>query len=316
MEPTKLPTRCRWGVVATVLASPEEILRFAAHHLDLGAHRIYIHLDAPNADVFDQLKAHPKIRIATCDEIYWRRLGRDRPLKHQERQSVNATRAYQKAKDVDWLVHVDVDEYLVPKRPVDEILVEQPGDVAGLRIHPVELLAGGDGRAYKAALPAGSDIALEHSLYGQYGTALRRGLLSHTAGKIIVRTGLEKVSVRIHRAFQNGREIAALALSDQLELAHHHAATWDDWIAKAPMRLDRGAYRAELKRDGGVISQHDALSSILASDGEAGLRTFFQTVTTDTDVLRSKLAHTGLLRIFELDLDNKVALHFPSSGRI
>ena len=303
-------------MVATILAPEDEILRFAAHHLDLGAHRLYLYLDDPNPDAFDRLKAHPKIRVTTCDDIYWRRSGRDRPQKHQERQSVNATRAYRKAGDVDWLAHIDVDEYLVPKRAMDQILGDQPDDVTALRMHPVELLADGDSSAYKAALPAGSDMSLQHAIYGQHGPALRRGLLSHTAGKVMVRTGQKDVSVRIHRAFESGQEIAAATAPDQIELAHHHAPTWDGWIAKAPMRLDRGAYRAALKRSADVISQHEALSAILEADGEAGLKAFFQAVAKDTDQLRSHLTDAGLLRIFDLDLDNKVARHFPTSGRI
>ena len=52
------------------------------------------------------------------------------------------------------------------------------------------------------------------------------------------------------------------------------------------------------------------------SEGEAGLKAFFQAVAKDTDQLRSHLADAGLLRIFDLDLDNKVARHFPTLGRI
>ena len=73
----------RWGVVATVKAPAREILTFCAYHLRAGAHRIYIYLDDPDAEVWDQLKAHPKIRPTRCDAAYWKgRIGK-KPAKHQ-----------------------------------------------------------------------------------------------------------------------------------------------------------------------------------------------------------------------------------------
>ena len=92
-----MTTTTKWGLVATILAPADEIRRFAAYHLEAGAHRLYLFLDAENPEAFDSLKAHPKIRVVTCDDAYWQKLCGKRPQKHQVRQSQNAPRAYNRA---------------------------------------------------------------------------------------------------------------------------------------------------------------------------------------------------------------------------
>ena len=132
----------KWGLSATIKAPVTEILGFAAHHLELGAHRLYIYLDEPNPEALALLKAHPKIRVRTCDDAYWRKSNRKRPAKHQLRQTHNATHAYARRAEVDWLIHIDVDEYLWPDRTVTETLTALPGAVHCARVRPIEALAG------------------------------------------------------------------------------------------------------------------------------------------------------------------------------
>jgi hypothetical protein len=62
----------RWGVVATILAPTLDVLRFAAYHLDAGAHRLFIYLDDPESDAYALLKAHPKIRVHQCNDAHWK----------------------------------------------------------------------------------------------------------------------------------------------------------------------------------------------------------------------------------------------------
>ena len=104
----------KWGIVATIKADTATILRFAAYHLDLGAHRIYVYLDDANPEAQEALREHPKCRVVRCDDGYWDRQNNGkRPPMHQPRQTLNATRAYNRATEVDWLMHMDVDEFLM-----------------------------------------------------------------------------------------------------------------------------------------------------------------------------------------------------------
>ncbi len=304
----------RWGLCATILAPAPEILRFAAYHLEAGAHRLYVYLDNENPEAFAALKAHPKVRVTTCDAAWWDKQGGMRPKKHQVRQTVNATQSYNRRPDVDWLIHMDVDEFLISDQPVADILGTMPADTPALRIRPMEALSG-DGTAFKAFVPPGPDRArIVADLYPTFGVHVKGGFLSHLAGKVFVRTGMEDVRVQIHNVFRQD-EIIPSDDSDRIDLAHMHAKTWENWIAAYRYRLAKGSYRAELgpnkPRDKGGMSMHDLFRMIEDLDGAAGLRVFFDEVCADTPHLRSRLDAHGLLRKFNLELDAALATQFP-----
>ena len=124
----------KWGVVATIKAPARDIMNFAAHHLDLGAHRIHIYLDALNAEAEAALRAHPKCRVIVCDDDYWRRRRhKGRPDAHQPRQSLNATHCLNRRPQVDWLAHIDVDEFLLPTSPLSAQLAAMSADTLSAR---------------------------------------------------------------------------------------------------------------------------------------------------------------------------------------
>ena len=307
-----------WGLCATILAPADEILRFAAYHLEAGAHRLYLYLDTPDPVAQRALKAHPKVRVISCDSDWWARDGGQRPVKHQARQTLNATHAYNRRAEVDWLIHMDVDEFLVANGLVAEHLAALPPDIPATRIRPMEALAG-DGTAFKDFVPAGPDRArVVADLYPRYGAQLKGGFLSHLAGKVFVRTGMDEVRVQIHNAFRGDTQIAALDPQPGIRLAHCHARSWEQWIAAYRYRLTKGSYRTELApnrpRDKGGISVHDLFRQIEKADGEAGLRAFFEEVCADTPRLRARLAKHGLLRECTLRLDEARASHFPEEN--
>ncbi len=306
----------RWGIVATILAPAEELLTFAAYHLEAGAHRVHIYLDAPNPPAFKALKNHPKCRVTTCDDCWWdKRKGR--PDKHQVRQAMNASHAYNRKAEVDWLIHIDVDEFLVAERPVSDILSALPASIRAARARPMEALAG-DNTAFKGFIPGGPDRArLNQMIYPTFGDYLKGGFLSHLAGKVFLRTGQENVKLRIHSGFQNGEEIKSIDLpQDDIALAHCHAKTWEDWLAHYRFRLERGSYRSELApnrpREKGGLSIHELFRQIEDHDGETGLRAFFDEVCADSADLRARLEAHGLLRKANLGLRNPLSTHFPN----
>jgi len=274
----------RWGIVSTIKADAPTILRFAAYHLNAGAHRMYIYLDAP------------------CPS----------------RQTVNATFAYGRAGDVDWLAHIDVDEFLVAPAGIEDVLAAQAPEVQTVRARPMELLAGGTD-AFKRFIPAGPDR--EHivaGLYPTYGEHLKGGFLSHLAGKVFLRTGLDAVKFRIHNAFagevMNPNEVEPPALS----LAHLHATSWEAWLAHYRYRLEKGSYRADLgparARHLGGVTLHEVFQAIESEGGEDGLRHFFEEVVADSPALRARLAAADLLHVVDLDLDATKGRHFPQTG--
>lgn len=307
----------KWGVVSTVKAEAREILSFAAHYLEAGAHRLFLYLDAPCPGAYPHLKAHPKIRVATCDEAYWR--WQKRPERHQVRQAVNATRAYQRqAKEISWLLHCDVDEFLWSDSPPAGVLAALPETVLCARVRPIEALSGGDGTAFKAYVPPAQRGGRTDRLYPQFGQVLRGGFLSHVQGKLFVRTGIGGLELRIHNAFASETENPGPAELDSFELCHVHAADWDSWSRQFNYRLHKGSYRAELApvrtRNNGAHSVHDLLGNLAAERGTSGLRAFYDEVCADSPGLRARLQELNLLKIRRLDLDAKRQKHFPGFG--
>ncbi|MGV6850154.1 MAG: glycosyltransferase family 2 protein [Marinibacterium sp.] len=303
----------RWGLTATIKAPAGDILRFAAWHLAQGAHRLYLYLDEPS-EAFDTLKAHPKIRVTTCDETWWQKQGGKRPVKHQVRQSKNASHAYTRKRDVDWLIHMDVDEFLWPEDSVAAHLAALPDTVRTARIRPQEALGDASG-LYKAHVPPGPDRArIVARLYPTFGEHLRGGFVSHTAGKVFVRTGLNDLTIRIHNAFQGEVMNPGETELPGIDLLHHHATTWDTWQAAYRFRIAKGSYRADLPAvlpaEKGGMNLHALLNWLEETEGPAGLRGFYDEVISGQGALPGRLETEGLLRRREMPVSALVAKHF------
>ena len=306
----------RWGLVATIKANATDILNFAAYHLDIGAHRLFLYLDAPCPDAMPFLRAHPKIRVILCDEAHWEKRRKTRPVKHQVRQSLNATRAYRsQAGKLDWLIHMDVDEFLWSRQAISYLLDGLAENVFCAQVRPIEAL-GGDATHFKAYIPNTSDrSAIVRRLYPQFGDHLRSGFLSHDQGKVFARPGFEDVKFRIHNAFRNEESSPDKVEMPDVDLCHLHGKNWADWSSQFRYRIDKGSYRSELapnrKRELGGVTLHELLSMIEAEEGEAGLRNFYAEVCADSPTLRERLQHEGLLKNRVLKLEQKRQRQFP-----
>ncbi|MBE0455484.1 glycosyltransferase family 2 protein [Roseovarius autotrophicus] len=312
-----------WGLVATIKAPARDILNFAAHHLDLGAHRVHVYLDAPEPEAEAALAAHPKCRVTLCDNAYWqRRRRKGRPEAHQPRQSINATHCLNRRPDVDWLAHIDVDEFLWPETPLPCQLAALPDDVLSARVRPIEALAPDphdpppEGTPWFKSCARLKGVRAEETaaIYPTFGAHLNGGFLSHVAGKVFVRTGVPGVSLRIHNAFRGKEMDDSPPELTETRLCHFHAHDWEDWRARLRYRHAIGAYRPEIKPAGkGGLPIHDLLAKIEAEGGEPALRAFFTEVCTATPALRARLKVHGHLHAIALDLDAKRARHFSDA---
>ncbi|WP_170759635.1 glycosyltransferase family 2 protein [Ruegeria lacuscaerulensis] len=305
-----------WGIVSTVRGSALDILRFAAYHLDLGVDRMHLYLDEPNPKAFNTLNRHPKIEVRNCDDGFWANRKRERPEKHQTRQTANATFTYRKT-DLDWLVHIDVDEFLWSERPIVQHLAEVPDHIPVVRVRPIEAMAGG-ADLYKAYIPASQNReAIVQAVYQNYGAFVKCGFLSHVQGKVFARTGLPRISYRIHSLFQNGERLPRKAELSGVDLCHRHAPDWEHWRAHFQFRLERGSYQAGMSpnvpRELGGMNMNELLSWIEAEEGTAGLRAFFNEMSGSTPDVRARLEQHGMIRHRPLDLDQKLRKHFPGS---
>ncbi len=306
-----------WGIVSTIKASTKDILSFAAYHLSLGATHLYIYLDDCNEQTWEWLEAHPQITAIKTDDAYWNQLGKKRPQKHQVRQTRNATHCYTSSPQVDWLAHIDVDEFLVFNETIEEKLNTTSANV--LRVAPFESLCSEDqsqNQIYcKAKLPNGPEgDALAQEIYPMFGAFFKSAFVSHTAGKILVRTGLPDIEIRIHRAFDHDKNAIKDEDLPEAELCHLHIQSWEKWLKIMTFRLSKGSYRAELeqsiKAGSGRMSRHNLFSALTAENND-DLRAFFEEVCLATPELLNKLKTHGLLRAYNLNLNAHMAKHFP-----
>jgi hypothetical protein len=216
---------------------------------------------------------------------------------------------------VDWLIHIDVDEFLVADRPIARLLAELPGDVLCARARPMEALAG-DPTAFKAFIH-GRETRDEivDRLYPTYGRFVKGGFLSHVAGKLFVRLGQPDLKLRIHNCLVAGGENPGQVEMPQIDLAHLHAKSWEDWLAAYRYRLAHGSYRADLgpnrSRQTGGVTMHELLSEIETEGGEAGLRAFYEELCLASPALLARLEAEDALKRADLQLDAALSAEFP-----
>ncbi len=300
----------RWGVVCTTHAPLADIQRFAAHYLTLGASRITLYLDNPAPEVSAFFAGHAAVEVIACDAAYWQDAGKPRPAAHQLRQAHNATRAY-RASDLDFLGHFDTDEFLLPQVEVARGLRFVSEDCAQARVRPVELLAPQDGlpRHFKRThRQVGAKRGVLSEIYPHYGSYLTGGFISHTSGKVFARTRLSDVRFGIHGLRLVGKAVGNEGALPRMMLAHCPAASFEHFRDRVTFRLTRGSYRKP--EDDDAMRLGDVLDFVLDTEGEAGLRHFFDEVCTDSAPLRDRLARHDMLVTQELDLDAQVRTVF------
>lgn len=312
----------RWGIVSTVKAPDRDILNFAAYHLQLGAHRLYLYLDAPEQALFDRLKTHPKIKVIACDDAWWAK-RKGRPEKHQSRQFLNARHAYNRRVELDWLAHIDVDEFLWPARPLADQLAALPDSCLCARVRPIEALAPAPGdtspeTTFKAFhLDPTERRRAAETVFPTYGRYLSGGFLSHVAGKLFYRTGVDGLQMKIHNITVQGEQNPGEVALTETELCHLHAQSWEEWQRTYRYRLKQGSYRSELKpqvdRNSGGLSLHELFTRIESDAGEAGLREFYDEICVAHPDVCDRLGAEGLLRRCDLALDAAREMHFPGS---
>ena len=274
-----------WALVATVKAPQDQVLAFLAHHLGLGAARIWLYFDDPADPAFDLVSRIPRVTALRCDDAHWARTN-GRPERHQNRQARNALRSYRACAE-PWLGHIDVDEFLLPDRPMGEILAATPPRQPMLRMEPFEALHDPTlpddiftARAFRGPLKA--RFAFLHApLFGRFAPALQDGMLSHVVGKAFFRTGIAGLTPRLHGANLNGQRLPGPPVDPRVKLLHFHAQDRAAWERALPFRLDRGAYQ---KREG----LRAALSGAPPEEIDAFYRETQMLTPEKADMLRSE----------------------------
>lgn len=291
-----------WGLCATVKAPAEQVLAFVAHHLRLGAARLWLFFDDPTDPAFDAVAGIPGVTATRCNAAHWQAVARRRPDKHQNRQSRNMQWIYAQA-ELPWVGHIDVDEFLRPAHPIAAVLDSQPDDRIMVRMAPWEALhdpALADdiftARRFRGPMNGAQNAAHRARAFGGYADLLPSGSLSHAAGKCFFRSGKRGLEPRIHGAFRFGERLPGGAFIPEIALLHFHAEDPDRWKHRLHFRLTRGAYL-----------HNPPLQAHLLAASAAGVDAFYAAVQNPDAQVLAYLAGEGLMLEADLALRASVA---------
>ncbi|WP_137699670.1 glycosyltransferase family 2 protein [Marimonas lutisalis] len=227
-----------WGIVMTAREPGDLVLANVAYHLGLGASEAHVYLDDPVDPAAARLRGLSGVTLTLCDAAHWASLARGRPEGQNRRQGLNATQAYRRA-GVDWLIHLDADEFLRPRGDFLAELAAFPRGFGYLSVPPAERVQ--DPGAMQATIfdggfrrPARVPPRLHRALYGPAAAYLEGGMSSHTTGKAFTPTGYD-YNIRIHRPRAAGQDKlpAHSALrAHTVELLHFDGLTPLHWLVK------------------------------------------------------------------------------------
>lgn len=221
----------RWGVVLLAREPSALILAHLAWHLQAGASAIQLYLDDPADPVAETLAGVPKVQVIRCDSAFWQTLG-GRPVLQTRRQSLIATQAYQQTR-LDWLLHLDADEFLFSPQPFATQLATLTPDAAYLALPNVERVFGThsprhifEGTFLSATRP-GQSAAPGSAAASAF---LQRGLAGHSAGKACVPRG-HPWTLQPHAPRAAGGKPPARHLSET-RILHFDGLTPLHWLIK------------------------------------------------------------------------------------
>lgn len=239
--------RTSWGVVATVREPADLVLAFAAHHLGLGASEVTLYFDDPDDPGAALLEQVPGCIVVRSDAEYWHGVRRrERPALQSQRQMLNATWTYNRT-CVDWLLHIDADEFLnLPVPLSEELEALRPGD-GWLKIRNHERVWHDDARVgsifdgvFRKPLPnADDDLA---RIYGPKARFLWNGFAGHPIGKALSATGrnfrINTHSPRAGRGAEN--HLPPYRTARHAALLHFDGLTPLHWAAKTLRYAEQG----------------------------------------------------------------------------
>lgn len=289
-----------WGLVATVKAPEEQVLAFVAHHLSLGAARIWLYFDDPADPAFARVAQLPRVKAVRCTDWYWAIRG-GRPVRLHSRQIGNARRTQRKCR-LDWLGHIDVDEFLHSPRPVADILAEVPRDVPNVLMDTFEAIHAPElqddiftARHFRGPLgPAWPE--LHAAVFGPVAEIVAKGNLGHTIGKSFCRIAERAIVLGLHEVFRDGQPLRR-AFHSELRVLHFHAHDPVIWRKALPHRLTNGAYHFDAE---------NRLRTYLAGASDAVIEDFYAQTMTLTPEKVALLDRFGLLITTDLALRPKV----------
>ena len=300
-----------WGIVMTAREPAQLVVSNVIFHLSAGASEVLVYLDDPQDPVADMLIPIKGCRVIRCDAAHWGRLANGRrPKRQTRRQSLNATDAYQNS-DLDWLIHLDADEFVYQKRPLAEELFHAPRTPGYITLpvrervfvakHQEALFDG----AFRPPF-LGRDAFLP-ALYGELAPFLLHGMTGHAAGKACVPVG-QGLRLAIHAPRTAENDKLPPLHSTSSVLLHYDGLTPLHWVLKllryatqnpegmvGPHRMAQLEFTKDCRSLDELLEFHDMLKAV---DGDQNAR----------------LTALGMLEHLPFDIGNEARQALDSLG--
>ncbi|WP_193743469.1 glycosyltransferase family 2 protein [Tateyamaria sp. ANG-S1] len=230
----------RWGVVLTANEPVALVETNVRWHLATGAAAVHVFLDDPDDPAADVLSGIPGCKVQRCDEAYWRarRPNKGRPLSQMRRQTINANRAQNRC-DLDWLFHIDADEFIWQDGDLADELASHGEPQTEVNLPVLERIFPKNTQStlFEGAFRASSDLSPEEAeaALAPFTGFMKRGQYSHGAGKSGVQVGAG-LRLGVHNATRTGsagrQRRAAKRVSSTARLLHFDGMTPLHWLMK------------------------------------------------------------------------------------
>ncbi|MHC0054457.1 glycosyltransferase family 2 protein [Actibacterium sp. D379-3] len=238
-----------YSTVSLVKEDPAHIRRFAEYYCAGGAQTVFLFYDGTIDPAF--LDDMPRVRLVQCDAEFWQGLTGARPDGLEERQMA-VYRHVVEAAGADWLLIVDLDEFVFGDMTINAFLDGMPAGVESVAVVTAEAVYGpGDDRArdfgatvFRTPLRSRTRARiLAFFVYGRAARVFERGLLGHSAGKQFLRTGRSYSRVGIHGSQRDGKTVTVRAdavpgNAARMYVGHFDALGYDRWVEKWRRRLE------------------------------------------------------------------------------
>lgn len=285
-----------WAVVTLARAPRPYIDRFIAHHLELGANRIYLFFDDPQMawPIRDS-----RVKAVVCDGDFWKDKRPD-SVEARQRAVCRLTLRWCKC---DWIAFIDSDE-LIHGDAVGSALARMPADVLSVHMPPFEAVYDrepGPDDAYgtrffkqPVSWPEGRHPIL-WELFGTLARGSRGGLWGHDRGKSFTRVKLADGWLPIHGYKTPIGETRINVRIDGLVLLHFDALTYADWKEKCLRRIDGEVSFVTVTGDPRRAIQLAAIAEARATGGEQALHTLYCRMNVLDDDRLHKAIAAGLV---------------------
>ena len=210
------------------------ILRFVAWHRHMGADRIVIHFDDPEDAAIPYLEPLDFVEVVRCTPEFWASIGRAPDEPFVKRQNAAITHAYGRAAP-GWVGVLDGDElFCFEGAPLRGRLAALGPEVRAFRVRTAEVIAldpEAPGRPHFRRVMGKHEAG---AFYGEQSILVRRnaGMVGHSIGKSLMRTGLDIKLIRQHFPVGSDREPITdleIGAEEGAYLLHFFAEGWSTW---------------------------------------------------------------------------------------